>query len=165
MVLAAVLLCFFTASSSTIVNAGPSLTKRIETPSGCVNNVASHCYPANFSGIPINLIQCINTKCFCTDCFTLNATSGKCSLTIPSPTDCYYFDAHTASCIDNRKSQTTAFVLSLLLSDVGAANFYIGRNGLGAGQLTILLSTFLITIGIFISALCMCCCANSEQVM
>jgi hypothetical protein len=27
------------------------------------------------------------------------------------------------------------------------------------------LSTFLITIGIFISALCMCCCANSEQVM
>ena len=55
---------------------------------------------------------------------------GTCSGTICPD---FQYDNKTRMCssVDNRKSQLTAFLLSLFLSYVGAANFYIGQNGLG----------------------------------
>ena len=45
---------------------------------------------------------------------------------------CEQFDEQTEDCIDDRKSQNTALLLSAFLSATGAANFYIGQYALGA---------------------------------
>ena len=53
------------------------------------------------------------------------------------------------------RSQLTATLLSAFLSSVGAANFYIGRNDLAAGQVVLLLM-LVVAIAIGITVLCVC---------
>ena len=101
----------------------------VERQSGmqCMSN--QNCTPPQFNNVPDTLVQCDSQNlCLCEECFTLNATTGRCD--IDSCID-YYYDSTTRMCVDDRPSQLTAFLLSLFLSSTGAANFYIGQTGLG----------------------------------
>ena len=70
----------------------------------------------------------VSQECLCSMCFMLDS-QGKCSSTVCPD---YPYNKGTTKCSDdNRKSQLTAFLLSLFLAQFGAANFYIGQNGLG----------------------------------
>lgn len=127
-------------------------------------NDRSDCYPDGVTFVPTNLINCIDNRCFCDQCFTRN-TTGQCGMTIPSPATCYYYDEQSDQCVDNRKSQLVAFILSLTLSGVGVANFYIGQNGLAAGQLVLFFSIFLIIcFAVCIPCCAVCCLAQTEDV-
>ncbi len=66
--------------------------------------------------------------CECSGCFMLNS-AGLCDASIcPS----FQYNNASGTCgVDKRPKQLTAFLLSFFLSSVGAANFYIHRNGLG----------------------------------
>ena len=88
----------------------------------CQNN--SNCYPDGITS-PISYISCVQGKCICSgSCFTLNGP-------ICGFSKCGSYDSNTGICTSFAKSQTVAFLLSLFVSSVGAANFYIGQNGLG----------------------------------
>ena len=129
----------------------------------CSND--SQCYPNGLTNVPQRLIECVSGTCTCYDCFTQDQSTGQCTQTVATPADCYYFNSVTLQCVDNRKSQVVAFALSLTLSSVGAANFYIGQNGLGAGQLVLFLSIFIILYcGILCTPLCAVCCMQNESV-
>ena len=114
-----------------------------DTPS-C--NKDSDCFPPGFSitsAIPTSLVDCLNNGvCTCSQCFTHNTTTNKCFIEYPT---CYYYDPNTDTCVDMRKSQLTALLLSLTLSGVGAANYYIGQNVLAGTQLALLL---LVIVGV-----------------
>lgn len=110
----------------------------------------------------MTLIDCVNQRCACADCFTRN-TTGQCGMTVPSPATCYYYDEPSLTCIDNRKSQIVAFALSLTLAGFGVANFYIGQDGLGAGQLVLFLSIFIILCSVICTPLCIFCCIQSDS--
>ena len=72
----------------------------------------------------------------------------------------------TLTCDDERRSQLVAFLLSIFLSGVGAANFYIGQNGLAGGQLAILAVLILVAcFGICIPCCVMCCVLGDSDVM
>ena len=130
--------------------------------SSCSND--SQCYPQGVTNVPQRLIQCVSGVCTCYDCFTRDQSTGRCTLTVATPANCYYFNNITLECVDNRKSQVVAFALSLTLSSVGAANFYIGQNGLGAGQLVLFLSIFVIMYCGICTPLCALCCVENENV-
>ena len=100
-------------------------------------------------------IACLNGTCLCLDCFTANASTGHCQLYTP----CFDYDPNDDTCIDLRQSQTTAFILSLFLSSIGAANFYIGQYVLGGTQLGLLLTIFLLC---YSCTCCVCFCCGSE---
>ena len=55
--------------------------------------------------------------------------AGRCSATLCS--DFGYDNASQACGVDRRPTQLAAFLISLFVSSTGAANFYIGQNGLG----------------------------------
>ena len=76
---------------------------------------------------------------------------------------CYFYNASLGQCQDERPSQATAFYLSLTLSGVGAANFYIGRNDLGAVQLALFISLFGVLYCIIYTMCCLCCCMGKEK--
>uniref|UniRef100_A0A1X7VTE6 TM2 domain-containing protein n=1 Tax=Amphimedon queenslandica TaxID=400682 RepID=A0A1X7VTE6_AMPQE len=124
----------------------------------------SFCFPPGVTTVPTSLIDCPNDRCACTECFSVNTTANVCEYTVPSPSDCYYYNEATLQCIDNRKSQVTAFALSLTLSGFGVANFYIGQNGLGAGQLVLFLSIFVIVYIIACTPCCAICCFQAENI-
>ena len=128
----------------------------------CAND--SQCYPNGLTNVPQRLIECVSGTCTCYDCFTQDQSTGQCTQTVATPADCYYFNSVTLQCVDNRKSQVVAFALSLTLSSVGAANFYIGQNGLGAGQLVLFLSIFIILYCGICTPLCAVCCMQNENV-
>ena len=124
----------------------------------------TYCYPPGVTTVPSTLIDCANQRCACTECFSVNRTTGTCGFTVTSPDNCYYYDEAILQCVDNRKSQVTAFALSLTLSGFGVANFYIGQNGLGAGQLVLFLSIFVIIYIVICTPCCLICCLQSENV-
>lgn len=122
----------------------------------CSSN--SDCFPSGFTNssiVPVSLVQCLsNGACFCNECFTRNLTTNKCFFEYPN---CYYFDktSGTSTCVDRRRSQVVAFVLSLTLAGVGAANFYIGQNGLAGGQLFLFIFVFVCICAV----ICLPCCS------
>lgn len=118
----------FTGSQST--SSSLTRTKRshiLNIENGCVSNLS--CIGPSFgTGVPSNLVYCDTDTglCVCEECFVrLNNT---CEVYEPL---CRNYSNATNQCIDNRKSQKTAFLLSVFLSSLGAANFYIGNNILG----------------------------------
>ena len=129
-----------------------------EKVQGCSKSDQTQCFSGGINGtVSTNLIDCLDNQCICDECFTLNATSGQCTVTSP---DCYFYNPGTGTCVDNRKSQLVAFLLSFFLSGFGVANFYIKRYDLAAGQLLVLLILIIGTaLGICIP-LCMCCCMH-----
>ncbi len=84
--------------------------------------------PSFGSEVPSNLVHC-NTDtgvCVCEECFV--RLNNLCTVLEPL---CRNYSSSTRQCVDNRKSQKTALLLSVFLSSVGAANFYIGNYALG----------------------------------
>ena len=86
------------------------------------------CYPPDVqnSTIPRDIISCDNSSglCQCNNCFVRE--NDTCTLL-----DCHHYDSEGMQCVDQRRSQKTAFILSVVLSSTGAANFYIGQYLLG----------------------------------
>lgn len=84
------------------------------------------CYPPNLQNttIPPKYINCDNSSalCQCNDCFIRE--NDTCALA-----KCHNWS--NVQCVDQRRSQKTAFLLSVFLSSTGAANFYIGQYDLG----------------------------------
>ncbi len=92
----------------------------------CTNS--SDCFPPGVNNAPASLISCDGLNlCICNECFERNET-GQCEL---NDCDDYEYDSSQRECVDDRRSQLVAFLLSLFLASTGAANFYIGQNGLG----------------------------------
>lgn len=84
-------------------------------------------YNNNVCNWPI-LLYILTGSCVCSDCFMLDG-QGQCSSTLCID---YQYNNGSGVCLpDNRPSQLTAFLLSLFLSSTGAANFFIGQDGLG----------------------------------
>ena len=101
-----------------------------QTTGVCTVGNNSQCVDGGATGVPQSLVECATGGvCVCNECFELDST-GRCTQNMMCP-DEYYFSRDTGACVDERPSQLTAFLLSLFLSSTGAANFYIGRNGLG----------------------------------
>jgi len=84
------------------------------------------CYPPNLPNttIPPKYIHCDNSSglCQCNYCFIRE--NDTCALA-----RCHNWN--NVQCVDKRRSQKTAFLLSVFLSSTGAANFYIGQYDLG----------------------------------
>ena len=125
----------------------------------CTSN--DECYPTELSNtsVPIRLIECVSNVCFCDDCFSQD-DNGRCAI----ENECYYYDIQTATCVDERRSQITAFALSLTLSGVGAANFYIERYDLAVPQLLLFIFVFVFPCCMICLPLCFACCADKEWV-
>ena len=110
---------------------------------------SGQCLPEEFRNVsvPADAVNCTDGVCSCSSCFTV--TGGTCTLR-----QCWRFE--NGSCVDGRtRSQLTATLLSAFLSSVGAANFYIGRNDLAAGQLLLFL-ILVVTIAIGNTVSCVC---------
>ena len=60
----------------------------------------------------------------CSDCFV--RLHDVCSVA-----ECHSYQPSELECEDKRRSQKTAFLLSVFLSSVGAANFYIADHKIG----------------------------------
>ena len=129
---------------------------RQERQATCNNQ--TDCIPPSLSGQPIrtDLIDCDSGFCVCRRCFELDG--DRCRELAP----CQTYSRSTRSCDDARRSQLVALLLSIFLSEVGAANFYIGRNDLAGGQLAIFLMSFVV---IFVAACpcCFLCCCKDES--
>ena len=106
--------------------------------------------------VPPNLIDCISNQCICQDCF-MRSESGTCSLR-----ECRDYTTSNG-CEDDRRSQLTALLLSIFLSGVGAANFYIERNGLAAGQLVIFLIILFSSCAVCFPLCCICCVSEKKS--
>ena len=124
----------------------------------CTNE--TDCKPSSLSldFVPSDLIDCQSGNCVCRQCFELDSNVGRCRELAP----CQTYNRNAFTCNDARRSQLVALLLSLFLSEVGAANFYIARNDLAGGQLAIFLMSFLV---IFIAACpcCLLCCCKDED--
>ena len=93
----------------------------------CTSN--SDCVgPQYGTNVPANLVRCETTTgvCMCNNCFV--RLNNSCEVISPL---CRSYSTVESQCTDHRKSQKTTFLLSVFLSGVGAANFYIGDNLLG----------------------------------
>eukprot|EP00731_Ephydatia_muelleri_P002407 Em0001g2407a len=104
----------------------------------CLNN--TDCYPTVLKGsaVPSDFIKCESNNCICSgNCFKLNGFI--CDFSVWGE---YSNATNTCTTASDLKDQKTAFLLSLFLSSIGAANFYIGRNDLGAGPLVFLLLSY-----------------------
>ncbi len=93
----------------------------------CVSNIS--CLDSQFgTNVPSDLVHC-NTDsglCVCSQCFV--RINNTCEVIAPL---CRNYSLDTRQCVEHRKSQETTFLLSVFLSSVGAANFYIGDYVLG----------------------------------
>lgn len=100
---------------------------------------AVQCHPIGFAAggvtVPPSLVNCSAGECVCNECFYFDSTSNRCAVDAP----CRTYDTEEGTCKDHRRSQRTAFVLSVILSSTGAANFYIARYELAVPQLLVLL--------------------------
>ena len=126
----------------------------LQTPS-CADQ--SDCVPAvvNDTIILPHVIDCVNGQCICRDCFEDRA--GTCNLR-----ECRFYTTQEG-CIDNRKSQVTAILLSVFLSGVGAANFYIDRDGLAVGQLVLFLFVTFSSCAMCLPMCFFCCCKDDKK--
>ena len=106
--------------------------------------------------VPPNLVDCISNQCICQDCF-MRSGSGRCSLR-----ECRDYTTG-GGCEDDRRSQLTALLLSIFLSGVGAANFYIERNGLAAGQLVLFLIILFSSCAVCCPLCCVCCAGEKKS--
>eukprot|EP00731_Ephydatia_muelleri_P006792 Em0003g1040a len=106
----------------------------VVVPTSLCSN-SSDCYPAALNGtsVPTKYINCSNQKCVCSDCFYATNSYKSCAYQ-----SCWEYDKTTQTCNDLRKDQRTAFLLSLFLSALGAANFYIEQYTMAGFQLAIL---------------------------
>ena len=123
--------------------------------SSCSNPL--QCLPEEFRNVsvPTDIVNCRNGVCSCRSCFIV--TGSTCAIR-----QCWSFES--GSCIDGRtRSQTTATLLSVFLFSVGAANFYIGRNDLGAIQLAIFV--YCILASLYYCVLLCCCCYGNLHVI
>lgn len=156
---------FFTVGSHVIfISHRDNLNSQVQlrqTRPSC--SVQSDCFPVEFSNntvVPRAFVQCLsNGNCFCSECFLLNANINRCYFESPQ---CYFFNPNTSMCVDRRRSQVVAFALSLTLSGLGVANFYIGQNGLAGGQLFLFIFVF---VGICLVTCVPCCtfCGISDD--
>ena len=105
--------------------------------------------------VPPNLVDCLQNLCVCQDCFMVSE-DGPCSLR-----ECR--DYTRDGCQDDRRSQLTALLLSIFLSGVGAANFYIDRDGLAAGQLVLFLLILFSSCAVCFPLCCICCAEDREK--
>lgn len=100
---------------------------------------AAQCHPIGFAAggvtVPPSLVNCSAGECVCSECFYFDSDSNRCAVDTP----CRTYDTDGDTCEDHRRSQRTAFVLSVILSSTGAANFYIARYELAVPQLLVLL--------------------------
>ena len=92
----------------------------------CTNS--SDCYPVDLQGssVPTKYINCSDQKCVCSDCFYATNSYKSCAYQ-----RCWEYDNTTQTCNDLRKSQKNTVILSIFLSCLGVANFYIGQNDKG----------------------------------
>ena len=119
----------------------------------------SDCYSSGEP--PLALVECLgNGVCSCQECFTINTTINRCYEENPT---CYFYNSSMGQCQDERPSQAVAFYLSLCLSSVGAANFYIGRNDLGGIQLVLFISLFAVLYCVCYAMCCMFCGIAGEE--
>jgi len=102
----------------------PHSLSRVRRQTARCQNVTD-CLPLGVTNTNTNLAECIAGQCVCTDCFTSN-NGSRCQICPDYP----YDNAQDRCGLDGRPRQLTAFLLSLFLSSTGAANFYIGQNGL-----------------------------------
>ena len=117
------------------------------------------CLPQSYINttiVPLNVIDCISGQCICRDCFEVSG-SGGCTLR-----ECRSYTV-TDGCEDDRRSQLIALLLSIFLAEVGAANFYIERNGLAAGQLVLFLIILLSSCAACCPLCCICCSSESKS--
>ena len=116
------------------------------------------CLPDRFRNsstiVPPNLVDCFRSQCICQDCFKVS--DDTCSLR-----ECR--DYTRDGCQDDRRSQLTALLLSIFLSGVGAANFYIDRDGLAAGQLVLFLIILFSSCAVCFPLCCICCASDKEK--
>ena len=103
-------------------------------PDSLVNCVAGeleclqHCVCVHLCGVCDSIPSiCSPGECVCTDCFLPDDDTGKCRLC----PDYSYSPTQELCANDRRQRQLTALLLSVFLSGVGAANFYIDQNSLG----------------------------------
>ena len=91
-------------------------------------STSNDCYPNNLYGsrVPTKYINCSDQKCVCSDCFYATNSYKSCAYQ-----RCWEYDDITQTCNDLRKDQRTAFLLSLFLSALGAANFYVQQYVMG----------------------------------
>ena len=103
------------------------MCRSVSLPANLCSN-SSDCYPVGLNGssVPTKYINCSDQKCVCSDCFYATNSYKSCAYQ-----RCWEYDNITQTCNDLRKDQRTAFFLSLFLSALGAANFYIEQNALG----------------------------------
>ena len=103
------------------------MCRSVSPPANLCSN-SSDCYPVGLNGssVPTKYINCSDQKCVCSDCFYATNSYKSCAYQ-----RCWEYDNTTQTCNDLRKDQRTAFFLSLFLSALGAANFYIEQNALG----------------------------------
>ena len=125
----------------------------------CFNN--TDCVPPSLSNVPIptDLISCQSGDCVCRQCFERNSNNNTCRELAP----CQTYNNVTLSCDDERRSQLVAMLLSLFLSEVGAANFYIARNDLAGGQFAIFLISILVLCFTSCPSCFLCCCSDDGE--
>eukprot|EP00731_Ephydatia_muelleri_P002409 Em0001g2409a len=115
----------------------------------CLNN--TDCYPTVLKGsaVPSDYIKCESYNCICSgNCFKLNGFI--CDFSVWGE---YSNATNNCTTASDLKDQKTAFLLSLFLSSIGAANFYIGRNDLAIPQLVM---TVVIVIPVALAIHCYC---------
>lgn len=126
----------------------------------CEDGNNTLCLPEGVTSAPMELVDCIEGQCVCQDCFMINDSTGQCRICSE-----YSYRNGSNSCgLDNRPSQLTAFLLSLFLSSTGAANFYIGRNDIGGGQLFLLILILSMSYSMCCLPICLACCLAKDEV-
>lgn len=137
----------------------PLLTERQSPEPSCATQ--QDCFPnelANSTSVPDPFIRCNAAgRCVCESCFMLNETGNVCYLQPP----CTNFNVNTSQCVDTRRSQLTAFLLSLFLSWTGAANFYINQLALAIPQL--ILGILACVLGCVLRIIQSFCCSKDEE--
>ena len=103
-------------------------------------------------------VQCVSGACACDgrdNCFSYNISAAASLDACVLDSTCYSYTS-LGVCESRARNWVTALLLQMFVGGVGAANFYIGRSGLGAGQLIL----FLIIL-IFPFFLCCASCGVS----
>ncbi|XP_064399281.1 uncharacterized protein LOC135345769 [Halichondria panicea] len=142
------------------------LRVRRQSPATCNSN--SDCLADPTLNPPVELVQCFPGtgpggagQCECSQCFMLNS-NGLCDVSLCP--DYLYNNVSDVCGQDSRPRQLTAFLVSLFASSTGAANFYIGQDGLGGGQLVLLLIVLFVPCFMCCLPCCMACCMEKDDV-
>ena len=104
--------------------------------------VAQNCTRTTLN--PINsaqYVQCVSGVCACdgqNNCFTYNSSAAESLDACVLDTQCYIYTS-LGACESTARSWLTALLLQVFIGEVGAANFYIGRDNFAGGQLFLFL--------------------------